>query len=52
MVEGSKAHSKEDEGSKAHSKKDEGSKAHSKGDRVRKRITLNGRGLEGAPERR
>ena len=38
-------------GSKAHSKEDEGLKAHSKKGRVRKRTTLNGRGLEGALKR-
>jgi hypothetical protein len=43
-----KAHLKEDEGLKAYSKGDECLKAHSKWGRVRKRITLDGRGLEGA----
>ena len=37
MIEGSKAHSKEDERSKAHSKGNEGSKAHSKEVRAQRR---------------
>jgi len=36
------------EGSQARSKGNEGSRAHSKGGRVRKRTTLNGRGLASA----
>jgi len=51
MKRGSKAHSKGSEGSKVHSKRIEGSKVRSKGGRVRKRTTLDGRGLEGALER-
>jgi hypothetical protein len=42
----------ENEGSEARSKGNEGSRAHSKGDRVRKGITFNGRGLEGALEKK
>ena len=40
------------EGSEARSKGNEGSRAHSKGDRVRKGITFDGRGLEGALEKK
>ena len=40
------------EGLEACSKGNEGSKAYSKGVRVRKRTTLNGRGLEGALEKK
>jgi len=42
-----KAHLKEGEGLKAHSKGDKCLKTHSKCGRVKKRTTLNGRGLEG-----